>query len=269
MTVPKLLRTNRRPDTYNNLSIVTRKGKWIVAYGYGNPDSGFERSMRERIIETAKAMSVGGTDFSTFKDSRCNPKYWIRTANGGFQLRSDVAPSAAINDIFVNGRLYAFECAMAMVMIFYKATIDMIGEDAFNQHFTDLFLWDWNYDSNLRLITTFDPSEMEPGDVVYFKNPDHDPDKPEWQGENAVMLGNDSYYGHGLGIKSANAMIASLNRERVPGSRTSAYLTDEALHPDFAYIQTLASRSAVPLKRNGDGRNKIFSRIGVKSYVIK
>ncbi len=225
--------------------------------------------MRERIIEAAQAMNVGGTEFSTFKNSRCNPRYWIRTANGGFQLRNDVAPSAAIKDIFVNGKLYAFECAMAMVMILYKATIDMIGEEAFDRHFTDLFLWDWNYDNNLRLITTFDPSEMQPGDVVYFKNPDHDPDKPEWQGENAVMLGNDRYYGHGLGIKSADSMIASLNRERVPGSRTSAYLTNEALHPDFAYLQTLSSRSPLPFKTGNGSRNTIFSRIGVNSYIIK
>lgn len=240
-----------------------------MAYGYVNPSSGFEQTMRERIIETAKAMNVGGTDFSTFKNSRCNPRYWIRTANGGFQLRNDVTPSAAIQDIFVNGKLYAFECAMAMVMILYKATIDMIGEEAFNRHFTDLFLWDWNYDNNLRLITTFSKSEMQPGDVVYFKNPDHDPDKPEWQGENAVMLGNDRYYGHGLGIKSAEGMIASLNRERVPGSRTSAYLTDEALHPDFAYLQTLTSRSTLSVKASNSTRNTIFSRIGVKSYIIK
>ncbi|MGN7764152.1 protein-glutamine gamma-glutamyltransferase [Paenibacillus sp. 22594] len=248
---------------------MTGKGKWIVAFGYDNPGSGFEQKMRERIIETAKAMSTGGTDFSTFKNSRCNPKYWIRTENGGFQLRSDVTPSAAIQDIFSNGQLYAFECAMAMVMILYKATIDMIGENAFNQHFTDLFLWDWNYDSNLRMITTFDPSEMQPGDVVYFKNPDHDPDKPEWQGENTVMLGNDSYYGHGLGIKSAEGIITSLNRERVPGSRISAYLTDEGLHPDFAYLQTLSSRSVRGPKGSGDARHRIFSRIGVKSYITK
>ncbi|MHA6533122.1 protein-glutamine gamma-glutamyltransferase [Paenibacillus sp. BAC0078] len=240
-----------------------------MAYGYGNPNSGFEQTMRERIVQTAKAMNVGGTEFSTFKNSRCNPRYWIRTANGGFQLRDDVTPSAAIKDIFVNGKLYAFECAMAMVMILYKATIDMIGEEAFDRYFTDLFLWDWNYDNNLRLITTFSQSEMLPGDIVYFKNPDHDPDKPEWQGENAVLLGPDSYYGHGLGIKSAQGMIASLNRERVPGSRTSAYLTDEALHPDFAYLQTLSSRSVLYPKGGSGARNTIFSRIGVNSYIIK
>lgn len=123
-----------------------------------------------------------GTDFSTFENSRCNPRYWTRTGGGGFELNSNVTPSAAINDIFVNGQLYAFECAMAMVMILYKATINMIGEAAFNRNFTGLYLWDWNYDSNLKLITTFNRNELQPGDVVYFKNPDHDPAKPEWQG---------------------------------------------------------------------------------------
>lgn len=104
-----------------------------------------------------------GTDFSTFKNSRCNPRYWNRTAGGGFELKAGVSPSAAINDIFVNGQLYAFECAMAMVMILYRATISMIGENAFDRYFTDLYLWDWNYDSNLKMITTFNPSELQPG----------------------------------------------------------------------------------------------------------
>jgi protein-glutamine gamma-glutamyltransferase len=241
-----------------------------MGYGYTAPaDLAFENKMRGEIIAAARSMNSGGTDFSTFKNSRCNPRFWNRTANGGFELNAGVTPSAAINDIFENGRLYAFECAMAMVMILYRATIRMIGEDAFNRYFTDLFLWDWNYDSNLKLITTFNPAELQPGDVVYFKNPDHDPDKPEWQGENAIMLSNDQYYGHGLGIKSASEMITSLNRERVPGSRTSAYLADEGLHPDFAYIATLSARSALPVAASRGARPAIYSRIGTKSYIIR
>jgi len=241
-----------------------------MGYGYAAPaDPAFEYRMRGEIIAAARSMNAGGTDFSTFKNSRCNPRFWTRTANGGFELNAGVSPSAAINDIFVNGQLYAFECAMAMVMILYRATISMIGESAFDRYFTDLFLWDWNYDSNLKLITTFNPSELQPGDVVYFKNPDHDPDKPEWQGENAIMLSNDRYYGHGLGIKSASEMITSLNKERVPGSRTSAYLADEGLHPDFAYIASLATRSDLPLLGSHRLRTAIYSRIGTKSYIIR
>lgn len=241
-----------------------------MGYGYTAPaNPAFEIKMRGEIIAAARSMNAGGTDFSTFKNSRCNPRYWNRTAGGGFELKAGVSPSAAINDIFVNGQLYAFECAMAMVMILYRATISMIGENAFDRYFTDLYLWDWNYDSNLKMITTFNPSELQPGDVVYFKNPDHDPDKPEWQGENAIMLSNDRFYGHGLGIKSASEMITSLNRERVPGSRTSAYLADEGLHPDFAYIATLTTRSGLPLSGKRGASTAIYSRIGVRSYIIR
>ncbi|MNI44662.1 Protein-glutamine gamma-glutamyltransferase [compost metagenome] len=119
------------------------------------------------------------------------------------------------------------------------------------------------------MITTFNANEMQAGDVVYFRNPDHDPDLPEWQGENAIKLGPDRYYGHGLGIKSAEEMITSLNKKRVPGSRTSAYLTDEALHPNFDYISTLAMRSNLPGLEKKSERNAIFSRIGVRTYIYK
>lgn len=88
-------------------------------------------------------------------------------------------------------------------------------------------------------------------------------------GGNAIMLGADQYYGHGLGIKSAEEMIASLNRKRVPGSRTSAYLTDEALHPNFAYISGLAARGGVPALKGNSDKNAIFSRIGVRTYIYK
>jgi protein-glutamine gamma-glutamyltransferase len=241
-----------------------------MGLSYGSPGGlDFEQKMRAEILAAANVMNEGATDFSNFKNSRCNPMYWNRTAGGGFELKPGVSPSAAINDIFVNGQLYAFECAMAMVMILYRATIASIGTEAFDRYFTDLYLWDWNYDSNLQMITTFSKFEMKPGDVVYFKNPDHDPELPEWQGENAIMLGADRYYGHGLGIKSAEQMIASLNRKRVPGSRTSAYLTDEALHPNFNYISTLAIRSAPSLPAGKSGQKAIFSRIGVRTYISK
>lgn len=84
------------------------------------------------------------------------------------------------------------------------------------------------------------------------------------------MLSRDSYYGHGLGIKNATQMITSLNRERVPGSRTSAYLADEGLHPDFAYIASLGnSRLSPPISAKVNVRTAIFSRIGTKSYIVR
>ncbi|ASA25203.1 protein-glutamine gamma-glutamyltransferase [Paenibacillus donghaensis] len=228
----------------------------------------FERNMREQIISSARDLNASGADFAVFNESRCNPLFWLRTDNGGFQLRRGVQPSEAIMDIYTNGRMYAFECATAMVIVLYRATLLSIGEAAFNRHFNDLFLWDWNYDSNLRLITTYTKQEILPGDIVYFKNPDHDPGKPEWQGENAVKLGPDLYYGHGIGITSAEQIIASLNEERFPGSRVSAYYTDEALHPDFEYLRMLSTRlDTVP--GSSGSRSRIFSRIGARTSIYR
>nr|WP_325049992.1 hypothetical protein [Cohnella faecalis] len=69
-----------------------------------------------------------------------------------------------------------------MVIILYKATLDSIGKDTFNAYFKDLFLYDWNYDNNLKLITVENKNEAYPGDVLYFENPDFDPKTPEWRG---------------------------------------------------------------------------------------
>lgn len=45
-------------------------------------------------------------------------------------------------------------------------------------------------------------------------------------GENVINLGNGTYYGHGIGITSANGIIRELNRNRRRGATESAFLTD-------------------------------------------
>lgn len=236
-----------------------------------SPDAlDFERRMRDSIVESAEALNASGVDFATFDDSRGNPQFWTLTEIGGLQLNPGVKPSDGIKDIFQNGHLYAFECATAMVIVLYRATMETIGEEAFNTYFTDLFLWDWNYDENLRLITNYNKEQIQRGDIVYFKNPDHAPNKPEWQGENAVKLGDDLFYGHGIGITTGEIIIASLNQERVPGSTTSAYFMDQSLHPDFNYLQRLSTGSVLSGAENRGGLPcTIFSRIGVRNYVYR
>lgn len=133
-----------------------------------SPDAlDFERKMRESIVESAEALNESGVDFATFDDSRCNPQFWTRTEIGGLQLNTGVEPTVGIKDIFRNGHLYAFECATAMVIVMYRATIEAIGEEAFNQYFKDLFLWDWNYDENLRLITNYN-KELTRRETLYI-----------------------------------------------------------------------------------------------------
>jgi len=208
----------------------------------------FELKLRDHLIKSSRALYMSGLGFSTFENSRCNPDFWIRTTQGGFQLRPDVRPSHGIIDIFQNGRLYATECATAMVIVLYHAVLRSIHRDAFEQLFADLLLYDWRYDKDLHLKTV-STSTFLPGDILYFANPDFDPATPQWQGENAVYLGGGLYYGHGAGIRSAPSMITFLNEHRKAGAVRSAYLANQATRPGFLY-----------LSQYNDSRNNLLVR---------
>ncbi|GBG10970.1 protein-glutamine gamma-glutamyltransferase [Paenibacillus agaridevorans] len=214
-----------------------------MLYSYPSLDSLiFELKMRSHIVEAAKAMYASGVSFASFSNSRSNEQYWIRTPQGGFLLRPNVLPSDAVNDIFENGHLYAFECAGAIIIILYKAVLDAIGEAAFNRHFRNLYLISWETDHDLRLNATYNLNETYHGDTMYFKNPDYDRSTPEWQGENAIKLDDNLFFGHGIGIGSAGEMIEKLNRARMPGSMTSAYLDNLIITPDFEFVRQLVYR---------------------------
>ncbi|OAB44902.1 protein-glutamine gamma-glutamyltransferase [Paenibacillus antarcticus] len=250
--------------------IVNQKKKSERVYRYVSLEAlDFELKMRTATIDAGKALKASEAKFAVFKNSRCNNEFWTRTDNGGFRLNSGMRPSVGINDIFKNGQLYGFECATAMIITLYKATLTVLKKDIFDVYFQDLYLRDWNYDSDLQLRMVEHNNEVFPGDIVYFKNPDHNPATPEWQGENAVYLGNGLYFGHGMGIKPAEGSIASLNKRRIPGSTTSAYLTDEVVHPDYEYLRKLSTSRYRPLGNHQHHmEDTIVARIGMHMYRV-
>ncbi|MFX3635823.1 MAG: protein-glutamine gamma-glutamyltransferase [Candidatus Pristimantibacillus sp.] len=236
-------------------SILQSKQNSPIVYRYDSAEAlRFELAMRASIVNAAKAMQASEVRFETFENSKCNERYWTRTSTGGFQLKNGMSPSDAINDIFINGNLYGFECATAIVIIWYKAVLDMIGKAAFDAYFTKLYLRDWNHDSDLWLISTNDNKEIFQGDVLYFKNPDHDPETPEWQGENVVLLADNLFFGHGIGIETGEDIIAALNKARFPGARRSAYLSDLVVFPNFEYIRRLSTTRIEELLLLGNNR---------------
>ena len=81
-----------------------------------------------------------------------------------------------------------------------------------------------------------------PGDCRYFNNPDVDPLTPEWQGQNAIDLSGGMYYGHGIGIKTADKIIEILNHNRIQDSTTSAYLMDMATRPGFMHLSFIYNK---------------------------
>ena len=199
----------------------------------------FELNLREKIILAARALNDSEITFAPFDSSKFNQKFWTKIKYG-YLLKPNVLPSYAIKDVFTNGKEYAFECSTAIVLIYYKAVLDSIATSYFNSLFQRLLVWDWNYDQDLGIITKVG-RDFIPGDVVYFYNPDFA--HPVWTGENTVYLGNDQYFGHGIGIKSEKGMIEALNTLRKPNSLRDAYLISQHSRLNTRYLSQFAKRA--------------------------
>lgn len=205
----------------------------------------FELRTRRLLTEAAAALNSSGVQFASFQESRCNPAYWARDSKGGFRLLPHITPAQGIRNIFREGPKYAFECATGIVIVLYKGMLDSLGDLLFNLWFGGLLLYDWHYDQDLHLVDSKNPANAVPGDVQYFKNPDVAPEFAVWQGENVLRLPDDLFYGHGIGIRSADEIIEALNRKRRAGSTQSAFMENILVHPNYPVLfRTLIGSSA-------------------------
>lgn len=195
----------------------------------------FELKLRENIINAAKKLNDGDMSFKIFTKSICNLDFWDRTDQGGFILKSGVTPSAAINDISENSSKYGTECATAIIIIYYLALLNIYPAKLFDKLFPQIHLMNYHYINNIIKDAGYikKRSDYFPGDRRYFVNPDVNPLKPEWQGENVIDLGKEIYFGHGLGIGNADEIISELNKFRIEGSEKAAYLLDGAGRLNF------------------------------------
>ncbi|WP_158736315.1 protein-glutamine gamma-glutamyltransferase [Alteribacillus sp. YIM 98480] len=199
----------------------------------------FEVELRKNIILNARALHDSNVEFEIFSMTRANPQYWFVTNIGAIELLPGARPSDAIRDIFTNSSLYGFECATAMIIIYYHAVLHVIGENLFNRLFQNIQLYSWNFDPDLGL-TTRNTNNFIPGDVVYFENPDYHPQMSQWRGENAVVLDDGMYFGHGIGITTASEMVEILNDLRKPNATQSAYLSSIVARPNFFHLANIA-----------------------------
>jgi protein-glutamine gamma-glutamyltransferase len=204
-------------------------------YAYDNAGQlAFELRLRGAIAASARLLSRSGLGFAVFRESTANPDFWTRTDEGGFRLKPGVKSSDAIQDIFRHGSLYATECATAMVIVYYRAMLDVMPEEQFDRVYGNIYLYDWeSLDRDLMLRDYKTLADELAGDAKYFINPDVDPLHPEWQGENAFYLGNGQYYGHGIGIASGARIIRSLNGLRKEDATREAYLLPGGKRQDY------------------------------------
>lgn len=194
----------------------------------------FELEMRKSIVISAREFDASQIKFKTFKKSTCNTDYWKRTEEGGFLLKENVTPAEGIKDIFRNGAKYGTECSTAIIILYYKALLNIYSEELFNKTFPNLQLMNWHYiHDDLDVYTQKQDSDFLPGDCRYFENPDYDKNTREWQGENAIDLGNGYYFGHGIGISNPEGIIKVLNKHRNQDSSTPAFLTNYVTLPNF------------------------------------
>lgn len=197
----------------------------------------FELRLRKSIINAAKDLNRSYFSFRVFRKSKCNLDFWNRSMEGGFALKNGIKPSDAIKDIYINSSKYGTECSTAMVIVYYKALVDIFPEKLFNKLFPHIYLMNWQHlNRDLGIADYMNQIDYLPGDCRYFKNPQVDPINPEWQGENVFDLGNGTYYGHGMGITTAEKIIEALNKKRISGAKVSAYLVNSAKRPNFKHL---------------------------------
>lgn len=201
----------------------------------------FELNLRNEIINASKQLYRSRLSFKVFRYSECSPEYWNRSNDGGFVLKNGADPAEAINDIFVNGSKYGTECATAMVIVYYKALLNIFPKELFNRLFPNIYLMNWRYiDRLLRDIGFMKYSkDYFPGDRRYFDNPDVDPLTPYWQGENVIDLSGGLYYGHGIGIQNADTIIRVLNDNRKEDADEAAFLMNSASRPNFKNLANI------------------------------
>ncbi|MGL4522352.1 MAG: protein-glutamine gamma-glutamyltransferase [Bacilli bacterium] len=204
----------------------------------------FDVSLRHSMTLAAKGLNESRMAFRDFHHSYCNPTYWTRQWNGGFQIRPGVAPHQALLDIYTNGQLYGTECATAIIIMMYYALLQVIPVATFDQLFAGMQLYTWNHDSDLKIVTKFQKAYVI-GDVVYFKNPQVHPATPEWQGENTVYLGADMFYGHGTSIANSENIIWKLNIHRIPYATISAYISNQVTHINASSMAIFADTKKV------------------------
>ncbi|MFJ7829149.1 protein-glutamine gamma-glutamyltransferase [Peribacillus sp. NPDC097284] len=227
-------------------------------------DFRFDLKIRMKAIQASVLLEESGAEFTILEDSLCNPQVWQLTKDRAFELWPNIPPHMALNDIFINGRLYSFECGTAILVVFYKAILDSIGPKNFDRIFPDLFLYNWHYHHHLSILV-HEGMDYLPGDCLYFKNPDFAPNTPEWQGENAIMLGQNLFFAHGIGVTDQQEIITELNSNRIWGSMISAYLTTHIIQIDSSAYRPYSIKSERDDTDSLD--NMIVGEIGSNTYL--
>ncbi len=200
-----------------------------------------QMSTQRSVVNAAKELASAKPRFG---HTKLNPSFWseveVPVANGGqgndkvtkFQVKPGVKPSDAVIDAAKNASENTMECATAVKLIQYKALLEQLGEDRFNVVCAGMMIGPGATEAPLAQLQSRrspepDPSKrpptapvpyaprLKPGDIVYARNSDVSPAGRAggWQGENAIYLGGNQYYGHPFGVTTEQEIIDRLTQQ--------------------------------------------------------
>ncbi len=212
------------------------------------------KALRDRVeigramVDAAYALAKAQPEFG---DLEFNPGAWrfededadYEDGMGIMVPAEGVPPHLALEDIFKNPDMYAFECATALTIVRYKAMLDLLGPEDFDRVCADLRIGPWETEDDAerlwkiegagargeeREATEAQKALLKPGEYSYFRNWDVSKEGFEggWQGENVLYLGDGLYYGHPFGVVSGEDIVEYLNGARKRGATRSASLLD-------------------------------------------
>lgn len=200
---------------------IKRPRRATVKLGTGNAE---QVRIQAHVVDAANQMNDAAIDFAA-RNFRVNQQYWWVGYGGKMGVRFGQRPSAALADIFNNGRAYSMECATATLATFYKAILDRIGPDDFDKQFPRLQLYRWRIQA-----PAFEAAKrqerlggMLPGDYTYYVNPEVAPENAAFAGENVIDVGDGLFFGHGIGIVSESELLDELDSMRSAGATKKAY----------------------------------------------
>lgn len=202
------------------------------------------------VVSACLEMHQAHHEFAIAPRQKFSSEFWRRDGQlshfATFHLKPGAKASAAMNDVFLHPDGYRFECATALVLVYYRAIQKLIGDSDFDRIMGDLKIGPWEFEADLERFlvrsgrgdqpaTEARSRELTFGEYTYTKNW-----AVSWwgwakgcQGQNQIRLDEDLYYAHSYELVGQGDIVARENGARVWGAKTSASMTDrqERLDP--------------------------------------
>ncbi len=178
------------------------------------------RYFRRAVVSSAIALARSAPGFQSVG---------TQLGAGWAKSRSRKRPAEAVRGIFANALNYSFDCGPPIMLIYYGAVLQAVGERLFNQIFSgpDFFHFPNPHRELHQLFRSKLTMRLIPGYHYYFNNPDYI--DPAFRGENAIYLGRwggqPVFYAHGIdgrygrSLATEEEILRKLRAAQAPGAR--------------------------------------------------